>query len=79
MEKMIADLKDQTDQKEKIRISRKNIFEEDGFITEIDAGAEEFKKGSDKDLLFCNSRCFCFSFNQSKKTRRQQNACKLVC
>ena len=49
MEKMIADLKDKTDQKERVRISRKNIFEEDGFITEIDDGAEEYQKGNDKD------------------------------
>ena len=76
---MIADLKDKTDQKGKVRISRKNIFEEDGFITEIDDGAEESKKGNDKDLSFQNYYSFCFSFNQSKKTRRQQNACQLVC
>ena len=48
MEKIIAEMKDKANNREKLRISKRNIIEEDGFIVEVDARTETIKEGMKK-------------------------------
>jgi len=45
MEKIIAEMKVKANDREKLRISKRNIIEEDGFIVEFDASTETIKEG----------------------------------